>query len=250
MATRILICNDDGFDAPGIRALERALAPLGDVIVVAPDEEQSATSHSLTIRNPIEVKPVDDHHYRVRGTPTDCIVMAMQVILESRPDLVVSGINHGPNMGEDVTYSGTVAAAFEATILGVPSVAVSALQRSVEDAAANGRYARLVAERVLELGLAPGVLLNVNIPDPTRGEIHGVRVTKLGSRAYFNFIEPAGRNSLQRFYTIGGDEPVWKDDDGSDIAAVRLGFVSVTPLKVDLTDYRAIVDMERWRFEG
>lgn len=249
MNKRILICNDDGFDAAGIKVLEQALAPVGDVFVVAPDTEQSASSHSLTIRSPIEIKPVDDRHYRVCGTPTDCIVMAMQVILESPPDLVVSGINHGPNMGEDVTYSGTVAAAFEGTILGVPSIAVSALQRSVEDAESNGRFARMLAERVLEVGLPGGVLLNVNIPNPDEGDIGGVKVTKLGSRAYFNFIEPAGKQPLQRFYTIGGEAPVWKDDDGSDIAAVRMGFVSVTPLKLDLTDYRAIVDMERWRFE-
>jgi len=249
MARRILICNDDGFDAPGIGVLERALAPLGEVFVVAPDTEQSASSHSLTIRNAIEIKPVGGRHYRVCGTPTDCIVMAMQVILDSPPDLVVSGINHGPNMGEDVTYSGTVAAAFEGTILGAPSVAVSALQRSVEDAETNGRYARLVAEKVLEEGLPPGVLLNVNVPDPMRGAIRGVKITKLGSRAYVNFIEPAGRRPLERFYTIGGDEPVWKDDDGTDIGAVRAGYVSVTPLNLDLTDYRAIVDMERWRFE-
>lgn len=249
MAKRILICNDDGFDAPGIRALEHALAPLGEVFVVAPDTEQSASSHSLTVRSPIEIKPVDERHYRVCGTPTDCIVMAMQVILDTPPDVVVSGINHGPNMGEDVIYSGTVAAAFEGCILGVPSVAVSALQRTVADAEANGRYARLVAAKVLEDGLPSGVVLNVNIPDPETGPIAGVKITKLGSRAYFNFIEPAGKRPLERYYTIGGEAPVWKDDDGSDIAAVRTGYVSVTPLKLDLTDYRVIVDMERWRFE-
>ena len=249
MSKRILICNDDGFDAPGIKALESALAPLGELFVVAPDTEQSATSHSLTIRAPIEIKPVDDHHYRVCGTPTDCIVMAMQVILDDPPDIVVSGINHGPNMGEDVTYSGTVAAAFEGTILGVPSIAVSALQRSVEDVETNGHYARMLTEKVLEEGLPEGVLLNINVPNPEEGAIAGVKITKLGSRSYFNFIEPAGRRPLQRFYTIGGEAPVWKEDDGTDIAAVREGYVSVTPLKLDLTDYRTIVDMERWRFE-
>lgn len=249
MGKRILICNDDGFDALGIQVLERALAPVGEVFVVAPDTEQSASSHSLTVRKPIEIKPVDETHYRVCGTPTDCIVMAMQVILEERPDIIVSGINHGPNMGEDVTYSGTVAAAFEGTILGVPSIAVSALQRSVDDAAANGRCARAVTEQVMAEGLPPGVLLNVNIPNPEEGEVRGMRITKLGSREYFNFIEPSGRRPLQTHYTIGGEAPVWKDDDGSDIAAVRMGYVSITPLKLDLTDYRAIVDMERWRFD-
>lgn len=249
MATRILICNDDGFDAPGIKVLERALEPLGEVFVVAPHAEQSASSHSLTVRTPIEITAVDDRHFRVHGTPTDCIVLAMQVILDTPPDIVVSGINHGPNMGEDVTYSGTVAAAFEGTILGSPAVAVSALQRSVEDADTNGRFACLVARKVLESGLPPGVLLNVNIPNPERGAIEGVKITKLGSRAYFNFIEPTEKRPLRRFYTIGGEEPVWRDDDGSDIAAVRMGYVSVTPLNLDLTDYRALVDMERWKFE-
>jgi 5'-nucleotidase len=175
--------------------------------------------------------------------------MALQVILEEQPDMVVSGINHGPNMGEDVTYSGTVAAAFEGTILGLPSIAVSALQRTVADADTNGRFARMLAERVLDSGLPEGVLLNVNIPNPEEGDVAGVKVTRLGSRAYFNFIEPPGGRPLQRFYTIGGESPVWKDDDGSDIAAVRRGYVSVTPLNLDLTDYRAIVEMERWRFD-
>jgi 5'-nucleotidase len=248
MQKRILISNDDGFDARGIQVLERALAPLGDVFVIAPDKEQSASSHSLTIRRPIEVKRVDDRHYRICGTPTDCVVLALQVIMDRPPDLVVSGINHGPNMGEDVTYSGTVAVAFEGTILGVPSVAISALQRSVEDEAANGRVARRIVERALEHGVPSGSLLNVNIPNPEVAPIQGLRITKLGSRHYENFIEPAA-DGLQSHYTIGGRDPVWRQDDGTDIAAVRMGFVSITPLHLDLTHYKAIVEMERWRFE-
>jgi len=249
MSRCILISNDDGYDAPGIQVLADALDSLGEVWVVAPDNEQSASSHSLTIRRPIDVKRVSERHYRVSGTPTDCVVLAMQVLLDRKPDLVVSGINHGPNMGEDVHYSGTVAAAFEGAILGVPAVAISALQRSVADGATIGRFARTVVEKALERGLPPGSLLNVNIPDPQRGGIKGLRITKLGSRSYENFIEPAGGGELQSQYTIGGKAPVWREDDGSDIAAVRLGYVSVTPLHFDLTDYKAIVDMERWRFE-
>ncbi|MDH4037298.1 MAG: 5'/3'-nucleotidase SurE [Candidatus Krumholzibacteria bacterium] len=248
MHKRILISNDDGFDARGIQVLERALQPLGDVFVVAPDSEQSASSHSLTIRRPIDVKRVDDHHYRVVGTPTDCVVLALQVILDRPPDLIVSGINHGPNMGEDVTYSGTVAVAFEGTILGVPSVAISALQRSVEDEDVNGRVARRVVERALEYGVPAGALLNVNIPNPEKSPVKGLRFTKLGSRHYENFIEPITAE-LKTQYTIGGRDPVWRADDGTDIAAVRMGFVSITPLHLDLTHYKAIVEMERWRFE-
>jgi len=249
MPSRVLISNDDGFDAPGIKVLEEALSPIADVIVVAPDNEQSASSHSLTLRRPIPFDRIDDRHYRVGGTPTDCVVLAMQVVLDEKPDLVVSGINHGPNMGEDVHYSGTVAAAFEGTILGVPSIAISALQRSVSDGETNGRFARMVVETALERGLPAQTLLNVNIPDPGVAPIKGLRITKLGSRAYENFIEPREPGELSASYTIGGQQPVWRDDDGSDIAAVRMGYVSVTPLDFDLTNFKAIVDMERWRFE-
>ncbi len=216
--------------------------------MVAPDTEQSATSHALTVRSPIEVKRVDDHHYRVGGTPTDCIVMAIQVILRSLPDLVVSGVNHGPNMGEDVHYSGTVAAAVEGVILGVPAVAFSALQSTVSDPA-HVEIVREIVRQVLAQGLAPDDLLNVNIPDPTISKPKGVRITKTGSRHYENFIDPAPPRSEHSWYTIGGEAPVWKDDEGTDIEAIRAGYVSVTPLHLDLTDYRAIVEMERWRFE-
>jgi len=248
MSKRILISNDDGFDARGIQVLERALRSLGDVFVVAPDTEQSASSHSLTVRRPIEVKKIDDRHFRIGGTPTDCVVLALQVILDGLPDLVVGGINHGPNMGEDVHYSGTVAVAIEAAILGAPSVAFSSLQRDVADEETTGEIARRVTASALEYGLPENCVLNVNIPDPRVSKLKGLRITKLGSRHYENFIEP-GRGPLQSHYTIGGQAPVWREDDGTDIAAVRLGYVSLTPLNIDLTDYRAVVDMERWGFE-
>ena len=245
----------DAFSFPTMTVSMRAAsrcstraAPLGDVFVVAPDSEQSASSHSLTVRRPIPVKQVDERHYRVGGTPTDCVVLALQVILDRPPDLVVGGINHGPNMGEDVTYSGTVAVAFEGTILGVPSIAFSSLQRDVADEAAIGEVVRRVTIFALEHGIPKHNLLNVNIPDPRVAKIKGLRVTKLGSRHYENFIEP-GRGPLQAEYTIGGQAPVWREDDGSDIAAVRTGYVSLTPLHLDLTDYRAVVDMDHWRFE-
>jgi len=250
MTKRILISNDDGYDATGIKVLIDALDPLGEVWVVAPDSEQSASSHSLTLRRPIEVKPVKERHYRISGTPTDCVVLAMQVILDRPPDLVVSGINHGPNMGEDVHYSGTVAAAFEGAILGVPSIAISALQRSIADAETNGRVARIVVENVLENGIGECSLLNVNIPNPEKSPLRGMHITKLGSRAYENFIEPSQREGpLQSHYTIGGERPVWAEDDGTDIAAVRTGYVSITPLHKDLTHYKTIVELERWRLE-
>jgi 5'-nucleotidase len=244
----ILISNDDGIDSAGIKVLESALSPLGRVVVVAPDGEQSGSSHSLTLRSGIATTTIDENHYRVCGTPTDCVLLATQVILDRKPDILVSGINHGANMGEDVTYSGTVAAAFEGTILGIQSVAVSALQRSVADADTNGRYARTVVEKVLKTGLPRYTVLNVNIPDPEVSSINGIRITNLGSRHYENFIdtEPSADGGVQ--HTIGGSDPVWTGDEGTDIAAVRAGFVSITPLNLDMTDYKALVEMESWRF--
>jgi 5'-nucleotidase len=245
----ILISNDDGIDSTGINVLEEALAPLGRVVVVAPANEQSGSSHSLTLRRPIETHKLDDNHYRVDGTPTDCVLLATQLFLDRQPDILVSGINHGPNMGEDVTYSGTVAAAFEGTILGIQSIALSSLQRTVADAGTNGRYARIVVERVLEIGLQANTVLNVNIPDPEVAPIRGVRLTYLGSRHYENFIDTKEIGKDRALHTIGGADPVWTGDEGTDISAVRAGYVSITPLNLDMTDYKEIVEMERWRFD-
>ena len=248
MKKLILITNDDGYDARGIKILTRALDGLGEIWVVAPAAEQSASSHSLTLRRKIESEQVGDRHYKVDGTPTDSVLLGVQAILKRKPDLIVSGINHGPNMGEDVTYSGTVAAAFEGTILGVPSLAISSLQRSVESEDVLGRIARVVVESALNLGVPEECLLNVNIPNPDIAPIKGVRITKLGSRAYDNLIRAEAAGKGETVYTIGGEDPVWRDDDGSDISAVRTGYVSVTPLHLDLTHYKAVVEMERWRF--
>lgn len=245
----ILITNDDGYDARGIQLLVRALHGLGEIYVVAPASEQSASSHSLSLRKNLITEQVSERHYKVHGTPTDSVLVGVNAIVPGKPDLLVSGINHGPNMGEDVTYSGTVSAAFEGTILGVPSLAMSSLQRTVEDEKVLGRIARVVVEAALELGLPEAGLLNVNIPNPAISPIKGVRITKLGSRAYDNLLREEKDENGHKYYRIGGDDPVWKDDDGTDIAAVRSGFVSVTPLHLDLTHYKAVVEMERWRFE-
>lgn len=246
---RLLLTNDDGYDAAGLQLLIEALAPLGEVFVSAPASEQSASSHSLTLRRKIPMRQVKKDHYMVDGTPTDSVLLGVNRLRGRGPDLIVSGINHGPNMGEDVTYSGTVAAAIEGTILGVPSLAISSLQRSVESGEIISRIAREIVETALELGVPANCLLNVNIPNPDVSPIKGVRITKLGSRAYDNLLKEERGEGGEMLYTIGGEDPVWKDDDGSDISAVRLGYVSVTPLQLDLTDYRAVVEMERWRFD-
>jgi 5'-nucleotidase len=248
MAKFIMLTNDDGIEARGIRALESALAGLGDMVVVAPASEQSASSHSLTLGRDILAEQVDDTHYRISGTPTDCVLLAIQGFLDRKPDFLISGINHGPNMGEDVTYSGTVSAAIEGMILGIPSIAVSSLQRSMDGAEEISRIARAVVETVMENELREGTLLNVNIPDPDIAPIRGVKITKLGSRAYENMLKRTVQSPKRTSYVFGGDEPIWRDDDGTDIAAVRQSLVSVTPLHLGLTDYKSMVEMEKWRF--
>ncbi|UCG52981.1 MAG: 5'/3'-nucleotidase SurE [Candidatus Latescibacterota bacterium] len=249
MGKTLFITNDDGYDAKGIQVLCEALDGLGDLFVVAPAKEQSASSHSLTVRKRIATKKVDEGRYKIDGTPTDSVLLGIHGMLARKPDLLVSGINHGPNMGEDVTYSGTVAAAIEGTLLGVPSLAISSLQRVITSTETISRIARVVVEAALRLGVPRDCLLNVNIPDPDVSPIKGVRITKLGSRAYDNILETEEGKSGEVYYTIGGDDPVWKADDGTDIAAVRMGYVSVTPLQLDLTDYKAVVEMEQWRFK-
>ena len=249
MASTLFITNDDGYDARGIQVLTEALEGAGNLFVSAPANEQSASSHSLTVREPIATTKVKKHHYKVAGTPTDSVLLGIHALLGRKPDMVISGINHGPNMGEDVSYSGTVAAAIEGTMLGVPSLALSSLQRSISSAETIGRIARVVVDAALRLGVPEKCLLNVNIPDPDVAPIKGVRITKLGSRAYDNLLSAEKGEDGHVYYTIRGDDPVWEEDDGTDIAAVRMGYVSVTPLHLDMTDYKAVVEMEQWRIE-
>jgi len=250
MSKTILITNDDGYGARGMEILCRALEGLGALFVVAPAHEQSASSHSLTVRQRIRVEQVEKNRYKIEGTPTDSVLLGVQGLLRGKKaDLLVSGINHGPNMGEDVTYSGTVAAAIEGTLLGVPSIAISSLQRTVTNEEAIGRIARIVVETALRLGVPRDCLLNVNIPDPDVSPAKGVRVTKLGSRAYDNLLLGEKGEKGETYFTVGGEDPVWKADEGTDIAAVRMGYVSITPLHLDSTHYKAVVEMEPWRFD-
>ena len=237
----VLVTNDDGVHAAGLAALARALDDLADVYVLAPEREQSACGHSLTLHRPLRVEPVRERWFAVNGTPSDCVNLGVLGFLPERPVLIVSGINHGTNLGDDVTYSGTVSAAMEGILLGVPSVAVSLVPGG--DFAEAGRAARLVAARVLVEGLPPKTLLNVNVPaDLPRG----IRVTRLGHRVYsgkiVEQIDPRGRTH----YWIGGGEPAWELLESSDMAAVNQGFVSVTPLHLDLTSHRALAEMRDW----
>jgi 5'-nucleotidase len=242
----ILVSNDDGIFAPALRRLRDELAPLGRVVIVAPDRDQSATSHSLTLHRPFRVHRHEDDVYSVDGTPTDCVVTAYHGLLDDRPDLVVSGINHGPNMGEDVFYSGTVAAAIEGTLQGAPAIAASLVTREMTDFAEPAAFVARLARHVLDRGLPRRQLLNVNLPHRPQSEIAGVRITRLGSRVYRDTlvrkVDPRGRD----YYWIGGQDAEWQVGDGTDFHAVSEGFISVTPLRLDLTDQGAMAELERW----
>jgi 5'-nucleotidase len=247
----ILVSNDDGHFADGLRALVDAMTPLGEVVVVAPEAEQSAASHAISLHRPLRIKDVRPGWYAVDGTPTDCSYMAINHILKDRrPDLCVSGINHGPNLADDVTYSGTVAAAMEASILGVPAIAFSLAVRRGWDFGPAARFAKAFVAAALATGQLPDrMLLNVNIPagvEPT-----GYVVTRLGKHSYgFDVVEqtdPRGR----KYYWVGGSEYQHDDVPGSDCNAVyREKLVSVTPLHLELTDERLRPVVSSWKVEG
>jgi len=237
----LLVTNDDGVHAPGLAALAAALDDLGDVHVLAPEREQSACGHALTLHRPLRVHRWGERRHSVNGTPSDCVNLGVLGFLPERPVLVVSGINHGSNLGDDVTYSGTVSAAMEGTLLGVPSIAVS-LAESDEFAHA-ARVARQVVMRALVSGLPPMTLLNVNVPP---GVPKGVRLTRLGHRVYSGKIveqaDPRGR----AHYWIGAGPPAWEALEGTDMGALHEGYASVTPLHLDLTHHRALAHMTDW----
>jgi 5'-nucleotidase len=245
----ILITNDDGVNSPGIRMLHEALKGRADSYVVAPDRERSAASHSLTIHRPLKVERLDDRVYSVSGTPTDCIAIGVGKILPERPSLIVSGINRGANLGDDITYSGTVSAAMEGTILNIPSFAVSLVVegegRPHFETAAG--IALEVAEYVMENSLPYDTLLNVNVPNVPRDEINGVRFTRQGKRVYDGAIKETYSPWGEMYYWIGGGMPYWEHGEDTDINAVLEGRVSITPVHLDLTNYKTMDFLkEKW----
>ncbi len=229
----ILLSNDDGIEAPGIRALEEAVSEFGEIMVIAPAEEQSAKSHSITVRRPIRVERLAPNRIAIHGTPADCVLLAMRGFLERKPDLVISGVNYGLNLGSDVIYSGTVAAAREAAIMGVPAFAVSI------DAFSGGEIhwdtATHYARRLVRLWLDGGIefkLLNINVPNLTLSQVKGVRFVRLGNMRYRNPIEKLDEST----FMIKG-EPIKDMTEDTDVCAVYSGYVSCTPLIMELTDF-------------
>lgn len=256
----ILVTNDDGISSPGLLALKQQLEPLGQVIVLAPERNWSATSHAKTMHKPLRVTEVTladgSKAYTCSGSPTDCVAMAMGGALHAKPDLVVSGINMGHNVGIDITYSGTVACAMEAVILGVPGVAVSSVYPTqakgdlAEIHRLSGAVARDVAQRALKFGLPSQTLINVNIPGIPPHEVAGVRITRMGGRRYdigevIERSDPYGRP----YYWLGGSHPIDEDDLATDVGAVKHGYISVTPITLDMTNYSFLSHLDEWGFE-
>ena len=243
--TRILVTNDDGIHSDGLQALERAMREVGDVFVVAPAAEMSGASHSLTLSRPLRIRQIDERHWTVDGTPTDCVTLALHKILneDELPHLCVSGINHGGNLGDDATYSGTVAGALEATILGVPGIAISLVARDHFNFSEAARFALLAVRKILAEGLPEGTLLNVNIP---QGEIKGVKVTRQGIKnarpVITEHIDPRGKP----YFWIGEQYFRSNSEDGTDYRAIEEGYISVTPLKSDMTDHGALTQIGSW----
>ena len=250
MKLRILLSNDDGVDAPGLVTLARELRQIGEVIVVAPNSNQSASSHSLTLTRPLRITAHGEKVYSVDGTPTDCVTMAFHELLKKRPPhIVISGLNHGANMGEDVTYSGTVAAAIEGAIMGIPAIAASITAGHTEQPTLTSaaKFLRRLIPKVVDR-LPKYTLLNINFPTIPRGGYRRSQITRLGRRVYTDIIstnkDPRGVN----YFWIGG-EPTWEHngDTDTDDAAVARGIVSITPLNIDMTDTALLDAMRSWK---
>ncbi|OGT43272.1 MAG: 5'/3'-nucleotidase SurE [Gammaproteobacteria bacterium RIFCSPHIGHO2_12_FULL_37_34] len=243
---KILISNDDGVHAPGLTHLANMLGKIADVTVVAPDRNRSGVSNSLSLEHPLRVVTASNGFYSVNGTPTDCVHLAVTGLLKDIPDMVVSGINEGSNLSDDVLYSGTVAAATEGRFLGLPSIAVSLAGPRCHHYDTAAQIAKILVERLRETPLTFDTILNVNVPDLPFTELHGIQVTRLGTRhkaePTIKAIDPRGR----KIYWIGQPGPEQDAGPGTDFYAVNSGYVSVTPLQLDLTHYKVLDELSGW----
>ncbi|GBD99631.1 5'-nucleotidase SurE [bacterium BMS3Abin07] len=240
MKPLILVTNDDGIYSKGLLSLYRAMNTIGQAVIVAPDREKSAVSHSLTLHRPLRTEKLAKNIYALNGTPTDCVTIAVSKVLKRKPDLVVSGINKGGNLGDDITYSGTVSAAIEGTILSIPSLAISMEGEKDYRFATAAGYAKKLAGIILREGLPGDTLLNINVPNSTPGKIKGVIFTRQGKRIYDNSIQDTFDPKGSKHYWIGGGVPLWKEGNDTDFYAVKKGYVSITPIHLDLTNYGAL----------
>jgi 5'-nucleotidase len=245
----ILVTNDDGVNSPGLISLFNAVKELGDAYIVAPDRERSAVSHSLTMHRPLNVEKLMEHVYCINGTPTDCVAIGINKILPEKPVLVVSGINKGANLGDDITYSGTVSAAIESTLIGIPSFAISLVIQKKPAAPLHfetaSRIAIEIGRYILKNSLPNDTLLNVNVPNVQLNNVKGINFTRQGKRIYDNSIQETYDPHGKKHYWIGGGEPYWEHGKDTDIQAVQAGYISVTPIHLDLTNYEALKFFKR-----
>jgi 5'-nucleotidase len=248
---RLLCTNDDGILAHGLSCLVKAAEPLGEVTIVAPDREQSATSHSLTLHHPVRPVRRGERVYQIDGTPTDCVMIAVEALMPERPDFVLSGINHGQNMGEDVLYSGTVAAAMEGLSLGIPSIAFSFAGGDLRaDTTLLDQQIDVITPllaHILKLpAFPPNTLLNINLPPIPKDQIKGVRLTNLGKRVYSDSLKKMEDPWGREIYWIGGGSIAWTGDAASDFRAIQEGYISMTPLHLDLTHKELLESAATW----
>jgi 5'-nucleotidase len=236
----ILLSNDDGIHSEGLMALEESVRHVGEIYTVAPDRAQSSMSHALTLHRPLRVHELGMRRLSVDGTPVDCVKLALTGLLPVRPELVISGINKGPNLGDDIIYSGTVSAAIEGALLGIPAIAVSLVTFKDFDFRAAAEFTATLIQRIAERDIPPKTLLNVNVPPIPKRDLKGWRVTRMGKRHYSeNIVERVDPRGV-KYYWIGGDDLGFSNDDGTDCQTVHEGYISVTPLQVDLTDYKLL----------
>ncbi|MDI6779461.1 MAG: 5'/3'-nucleotidase SurE [Bacteroidota bacterium] len=249
---KILISNDDGIDAPGIYALANEIKKMGDVIVVAPDEQQSAVGHAITMNYPLRAtkfyKNGKFFGYAIDGTPTDAVKLAVNSLLKEPPDLIISGINHGANTAISIIYSGTVSAATEGTILGIPSIAVSLTTYGKPDFRYAAKVARKIANIVLKKGLPKGVLLNVNVPAVSEKEIKGIKVTRQSKATWDDWFEARRDPNNKEYFWLTGRLVTKDKSDDTDQSAVESNYVSITPIQYDLTDYVMFEKMKKWKW--
>jgi len=246
---KILVTNDDGIHSEGIVVLARALREVGEVFIIAPDRERSTISHSLTLHRPLRIEKIKKNVYAVDGTPADCVYMGVNVVLPGKPRLIVSGINKGGNLGDDVTYSGTVSAAFEGTLLGIPSFSISLVSRSHFKFQTAAHFATKAAKHIIKKGLPKNTFLNINVPNLDEKDIKSYKITKQGrwmnnGNAVIEKTDPRGK----KYYWIGTEQLVFDKKKETDYEAVSNSYISITPLHIDLTNHASIEELKKWRF--
>lgn len=247
---KILLTNDDGFDAPGLKALFNAVQPLGEISISAPDEQASASGHSISLSDPFRVQTATwagaSYSYRISSTPADCVRTAVLKLLPEKPDLVISGINQGANYGSLILYSGTVAAAAEAVLLGIPAIAVSLTSHHLKDFSVAAQFTAILCRKIQRFSLPPGVFLNVNVPPLPAGNIRGVRLTHQGLFRHIDDLEPHTEMDEHFTYVLDSPHEPLEEHPESDVAQVKTGSISVTPLQLDLTAREQLGFFSNW----